>query len=151
MNTEKTASEWFDLLIEPYCSQAKEASIKHPKQKNKETTYKTLYNALCFDFLYPPERNWNEWRELMLSVKRGETTYIKPTEPAQPKFGEWVKVEDGLPELDEVVLVIDNEGRRLISWRYKYDIMDDAEWSVEYPYNSDAFTHWMPLPPNPTN
>lgn len=155
---EKTASEWFDMLIEPYCSQAKENAIYHG-------VYKDLHTAICAEFsweLTPSETQGDRyWRTVYKSILNKETTYLKPTEPAQPQFGEWVKVEDGLPLNDDEVLVFvggDIVQAYLKDGKWKGSCMVTDNMNDGYVNDRvicmqgshfDFITHWMPLPSNP--
>lgn len=165
---EKTASEWFDMLIEPYCSQAKENAIYHG-------VYKDLHTAICAEFsweLTPSETQGDRyWRTVYKSILNKETTYLKPTEPAQPQFGEWVKVEDGLPEIfTEVILYREDAGvffgyfgslEDKLADEHKGFLSEEILFEKSFfSYEYDGIhqleleampTKWMPLPPNPTN
>lgn len=73
MTTKKTARAWFEMLKEPYRSQAIEASEKWPNSQRKET-YTSLVDAVVFDF------RWDEpgvdWKRIHRSIALGETTYL---------------------------------------------------------------------------
>jgi hypothetical protein len=61
----------------------------------------------------------------------------------------WVRVEDGLPEIGEYVLVHNTEGAMLVGRRFSYDwvaLFTDGETSM----GELTATHWMPLPAPPT-
>lgn len=62
----------------------------------------------------------------------------------EEKYGQWISVEDRLPELYEKVLTIDNDGEIFINWRNYTDGVDSY-----FAYGRARVTHWIPLPELP--
>ena len=63
----------------------------------------------------------------------------------EPKFGEWISVEDGLPEKNQDVLCCtsDKYDQPFIGYRDKYS----GHWCKgRWAYTWGKITHWMPLP-----
>lgn len=75
MTTEKTAKAWFEMLKEPYRSQAIKASEEYPFVDATET-YKSLDDAIVFDFVWHETGLDEQWQEIHDSIERGETTYL---------------------------------------------------------------------------
>lgn len=75
MTTEKTAKEWFEMLKEPYRSQAIKASEEHSCPE-KQTTYMFLSDAIVMDFWWYLTELDYKWHEVVDSLERGETTYL---------------------------------------------------------------------------
>lgn len=75
MTTEKTAKEWFEMLKEPYRSQAIKASEEFPFGERMRT-YKSLDDAIGLDFVWHETGLDEQWQEIHDSLERGETTYL---------------------------------------------------------------------------
>lgn len=76
-NTQKTPEQWFQLLREPYRSEA-------IKGINKEVQYFKEYPESLLDALYfslhwgkPFETTCNDWDVIYNSIKAGEKTYLE--------------------------------------------------------------------------
>lgn len=76
MNTEKTAREWFEMLKEPYKSQAIKASEEWPDMDFRKELYHSLDDALLHDFRWDCNKAQNDWNEIHASIENGETTYL---------------------------------------------------------------------------
>ena len=70
-------------------------------------------------------------------------------------MGEWISVNDGLPEDNRFVLVCNDDGRIMIAqyvgesiwqWQYKYTNYDVDVWDDE---EQGPVCWWMPLPDPP--
>jgi len=80
MKQEKTASEWFDMLIEPYCTQAKNYTSKGMS----DVGYENFEDALSHSFTWAETgQGFFFWNNLEYSVSSGETTYLKPTDTTE--------------------------------------------------------------------
>ena len=76
MTTEKTARAWFEMLKEPYRSQAIKASEETVRISRIETLYPTLQDALAEDFDWLESETGLEWVHVYESIEAGETTYL---------------------------------------------------------------------------
>lgn len=87
--------------------------------------------------------------------------YSEVREKALPKFGEWISVEDRLPELEKTSLntkhrpksarvlcsCTQRSGKVLVKEGY-YELWNNSPcWRI--PGSIDSVTHWMPLPEPP--
>ena len=74
----------------------------------------------------------------------------KALKECQPNFGEWISVEDRLPENCQEVLVYRGQHSDLMN---VYTYMGNDSWEDDYGYWSrtedEGITHWMPLPSPP--
>lgn len=163
MKQEKTASEWFDMLIEPYCTQAK----NNTKKEELDIKHESLQSAIFHSFIWKETaQGFYIWSNLEYSVGGGETTYLKPTDTTeyekqleekfapellQPQFGEWIKVEERLPTQQGHYLVVAPQSFPKNCVVVVAEFYDDN--NVFYSESSDCpiedATHWMPLPPDP--
>ena len=140
---EKTASEWFDMLIEPYCSQAKENSLL--QQVDTEKTYSSLYLCLYVNFAWDlTEQGVEYWYEIAQTISKKETTYLKPTEPAQPQPLDFNKdfVNELIAYIEEVEQRIENEWG---SFRNVSELIEKKEMPQVY----YKLVQMRDLPPNP--
>lgn len=76
MTTEKTAKEWFEMLKEPYRSQAIKASEEWPDADGRKELYHSLDDALLNDFRWGNNEPRIDWNKIHTSIERGETTYL---------------------------------------------------------------------------
>ncbi len=63
---------------------------------------------------------------------------------------QWIKCSERMPDETQPVIVIAREG---VVQRTVYQFCEGVwiDWYEQYDeVNADAFTHWMPLPPPPT-
>lgn len=82
MKTEKSARAWFEMLKEPYKSQAIKASEEAIRISRIEKLYESLSEALLADFTWEETAEGGRyWDEIRTSVLFGETTYL--AEPPQ--------------------------------------------------------------------
>ena len=71
--------------------------------------------------------------------------YMRKMIDACPTVGEWISVEDGLPEeLGEVLVVL--YGRVCIAWYHGREQFETGSGMICY---AEEVTHWMPLPEAP--
>lgn len=62
----------------------------------------------------------------------------------------WIKCSECMPDETQPVIVVAGEG---VVQRTVYQFCEGVwiDWYEQYDeVNADAFTHWMPLPPPPT-
>jgi hypothetical protein len=145
---EKTASEWFDMLIEPYCSQAKENSLLHRNDRDRK--YPSLSYCLCANFSWDvTPQGGKYWDELYNSIASNETTYLKHIKSNQPQLGEWIKVGDGLPNANQYVIIYDgkSETPSVKDFFYYSNVKGFVSFGTQEVNN--FVTHWMPLPAPP--
>jgi len=132
MKQEKTASEWFDMLIEPYCTQAKNYTSKGML----DVGYENFEDALSHSFTWEEtEQGFFFWNNLEYSVGSGETTYLKPTDTTeyekqleekfapellQPQFGNEL-INEIIAYIEEVEQKMENE------WGYFRELSDLIE------------------------
>lgn len=76
MTTEKTARAWFEMLKEPYRSQAIKASEEQPDYIDKKKVYKSLLHALVCDFEWEKTSLAKSWINVIKSIRGFETTYL---------------------------------------------------------------------------
>lgn len=77
MTTEKTARAWFEMLKEPFRSQAIKASDEQIRISRIKPSYPSLSEALLNDFTWQDTpQGWLYWDEIHTSIERGETTYL---------------------------------------------------------------------------
>lgn len=60
-------------------------------------------------------------------------------------MSEWVSVDDGLPDVDELVHVFDDRTGEYWHLRWTGEYWTTKEWPCGL-----APSHWQPLPPPPT-
>ena len=92
----------------------------------------------------------------------------KALKEQEPKFGEWISVEERLPDLEPTLIKWGDFGHKQKSIRVLcvckqksgkvlvkegyYEVWTDSptdpHWKI--PGSIDSVTHWMPLPPPPT-
>jgi len=85
--------------------------------------------------------------ELLKRFQELDTT-LTTTLPPQPVKDDWVSVEDGLPEVDKHVLVIEKDifnDTDISIARYSYD----GGWYRPWKDITAAVTHWHKLPAHP--
>ena len=63
--------------------------------------------------------------------------------------GEWISVEEGLPEVDKNVLVITAHGSFKVARCNIYKNGTVVMWATNDGLGERAITHWMPLPEAP--
>lgn len=65
---------------------------------------------------------------------------------AQPEAPQWVRVEDGLPDIGKPVFLRDKDNYTFVGLRDIVDLWVNI--AIEGHYLQDI-THWMPIPPLP--
>ena len=75
----------------------------------------------------------------------------KAQKDQEPKFGEWISVDDRLPNKNEEVLVY--RGNHLGNLMNRYTYLGNNQWEDDYGYwgetKNEGVTHWIPLPNPP--
>jgi len=61
-----------------------------------------------------------------------------------PAFGQWISVEEQLPEFGQEVLVAHDTG-----WIGMASLFDDGWFNISFHNDKNSVTHWMPLPEPP--
>lgn len=72
------------------------------------------------------------------------------------EFGKWISMQDRMPEKGQFFLAFGNGiGQHLDSPNLDICMWDGfdiwVECATELPFSEQKVTHWMPLPPEPTN
>ena len=79
----------------------------------------------------------------------------KALKEQEPKFGEWISVEDRLPEAEDyyLVFIIDRQGKTRMEVMKLFKWANCFDWSAHmssFWKDHNTITHWMPLPEPPT-
>ena len=109
------------------------------------------------------EKNQMDTTKITDNIDAGIESGLKKAEEKKAKFGEWISVEERLPEVYSAgdsrdVLVYDSHHDQVFIAYYGTDWWDqDSDWrgwTVEAPRGKNAeslhnVTHWQPLPEPP--
>ena len=133
MENKKTPEQWFQMLKEPYRSEAiKGINIYLPDfKKYPYSLEEALFYCILFDKEAGLTPTRNDWRYIYESIKAGETTYLEPEtlKPEQMESGKWYVIftKDLFTEwLIKFDLIQEN---RKVMVSKCYDLTDNCDWT----------------------
>lgn len=89
--------------------------------------------------------------EEVLDMQKNDNHKLTLDMAPPTKLGEWISVENGLPNDNKDVLVIDHRGSMAVSVYFTLNGKDYHWEDRDDQVGLGTVTHWMPLPAPPAN